>query len=94
MSVQVLFNFILSKDKSDVFLMSGDFDWLYKNVFHESEFYIGMNFNHNGCTYILEELIYCLPQRKSVYWSQADHDCYFGEPCKSNFDLYIRCSKK
>lgn len=72
--------------------MSGDYDWLDNNLFHESEFYIGMTFNHDGYEYVIDELIYCLPQGKPQYWSNEEHELYFGKPCNSNFDIYFRCS--
>ncbi|GEM_PF-6093234 len=93
MQLQALLNFILSDEKSDILLMSGDYNWLKENVFHDSEFYVGMPFEHLGYHYQVESISGFIPQSQLVSWSNIDHDQYFGTPCKSNFDIYIKCKK-
>ncbi|WP_153846288.1 hypothetical protein [Sphingobacterium paramultivorum] len=93
MQLQAQLNFILSNQLSDVFLMSGDYDWLKNNIFHEGEFYVGMKFNHLGYNYVVEEISSFNPQSDYVSWSDSDDDNYFGKPSKTNFDIYIKCKK-
>lgn len=93
MQLQAQLNFILSDELSDVFLMSGDYEWLNENVFHDGEFYVGMHFNHLGSKYKIISVRSFEPSSDTIEWSSSKIEFYFGKECVSNFDVYLKCQK-
>jgi hypothetical protein len=94
MNAQVLFNFMTTKELSSVFLMSADYGWLKKNVFHDTEFYIGMRFEFEGSTYTVKEFRTIFLDGGPYLWSDLDNECYRGGPQESNMHIYFLCEKE
>ena len=94
MNSQLLFNFITVEEPSIVFLMSSDYEWLKENIFHDTEFYIGMKFEFEGSKYVVKEFKKILMDGVPKIWNDLENDSYRGNPYKSNMHIYFICDKE
>jgi len=74
--------------------MSSDYEWLKENIFHDTQFNIGMKFEFEGSNYTVRELRTIQMDGGPYLWSNEDNEAYRGKPNKSNMHIYFICDKE